>query len=291
MAAILNTIPNLASARVSLQNMQQVLSKLSEEQDGDDINPLEHWRTMRLAGVSYHYSTVDGRIEIGPVDLELARGEITFLVGGNGSGKSSLCKLISLHYSPDAGEIYVGKTRVDPLSRNSCRQAIAAVMTDYYLFDRLLMDMNPETERLVQQLLIELGLAHVLSIEGGRFSRTALSDGQRKRLALLCALLEDRDLYVFDEWADNQDPSFKNIFYLQILPALRARNKAIVVVSHDDRYFNVADQLIVMEGGKCIRKERCVPRDGRQSPQPGATAIVVGAGWRQPAAHSVSKLP
>ena len=86
--------------------------------------------------------------------------------------------------------------------------------------------------------------------ENGRFSTLALSDGQRRRLALLCALVEDRDLYLFDEWAADQDPEFKAIFYRRVLPDLRAAGKAVIAITHDDRYFDVADRLVFMENGR-----------------------------------------
>jgi putative ATP-binding cassette transporter len=113
---------------------------------------------------------------------------------------------------------------------------------------------------------VDLGLANVVTIKNQRFSTTtALSSGQRRRLALLVVLLEDRPLCIFDEWAADQDPAFKRTFYYQILPALRAKQKAVVVISHDDRYFDVADRILVLEDGKLARVE--CPRDGRDGRQ------------------------
>lgn len=251
--AILSTIPNITAASISLRNMERVFAKLSEEQAREEIKPLDQWDALRLSKVSYSYETPDGRFDLGPIDLELRKGETTFIVGGNGSGKSTLCKLLAFHYWPDAGQIHLGNLEVDRRSINSCRQAVGAILTDYYLFDRLLVDLSADDELLVQQYLGELGLHQAVSIENGSFSRTSLSDGQRKRLALLTVLIEDREIYIFDEWAENQDPGFKEIFYQKIVPELRARGKVVVIVSHDDRYFHVADQLIVLERGQLVR--------------------------------------
>ena len=88
-----------------------------------------------------------------------------------------------------------------------------------------------------------------MTLSQSGFSTTHLSHGQRQRLALLGAYLEDRPIYVFDEWAANQEPQFRNIFYRQILPELKARGKLAVVISHDDRYFDVADRLIRLTSG------------------------------------------
>jgi putative ATP-binding cassette transporter len=89
-------------------------------------------------------------------------------------------------------------------------------------------------------------------VREGAFSTLALSQGQRKRLALLTAYLEDRPIYLFDEWAADQDPQFKEIFYHHLLPELRARNKTVLVITHDDRYYDVADRLIKLDYGKLV---------------------------------------
>jgi putative ATP-binding cassette transporter len=95
-----------------------------------------------------------------------------------------------------------------------------------------------------------------VKVEDGKLSTTDLSQGQRKRLALLTAYLEDRPIYLFDEWAADQDPHFKNVFYRELLPALRARGKTVFVISHDDRFYDVADRLIKLDYGKIVHDSR-----------------------------------
>ena len=90
----------------------------------------------------------------------------------------------------------------------------------------------------------------------GVFSTTRLSRGQRKRLALVTAYLEDRPIYLFDEWAADQDPLFRRVFYQRLLPELKRRGKTVVAVTHDDRYFDAADQLIKLEEGKVVKTLR-----------------------------------
>ena len=255
-ALMLNAMPQIAMAKVSLRNIKRVFSALSKEPAAEEIKPLPDWDVVRFSNVSYHYTDEDGGFTLGPLDMEVARGEITFIVGGNGSGKSTLCKLLALHYTPTGGEIYFGGVKIDQQSLNSGRQYISAIFTDYYLFDRLLSNLQAVDEELVNRYLSELEIDRKVKVENGRFSTLALSDGQKKRLALLVTFLEDRDIYIFDEWAADQDPMFKQVFYHHILPELRARNKVVVVISHDDRFFNVADTLMIMEEGKLIRTER-----------------------------------
>lgn len=255
-SVILHAMPLIAIAKVSLRSITRVFSTLSKEDAVEEIRPLPEWDTVRFSNVSYHYTNEDGGFTLGPLDMEVAKGEITFIVGGNGSGKSTLCKLLALHYIPTSGEIYFGGVKMDRESLNSGRQYISAIFTDYYLFDRLLGNLHAVDERLVNRYLTELEIERKVKVENGRFSTLALSDGQKKRLALLVTFLEDRDIYVFDEWAADQDPMFKQVFYHHILPELKARNKVVVVISHDDRFFNLADSLMIMEEGKLLRTER-----------------------------------
>ncbi len=258
-SVILHAMPLIATAKVSLRSITRVFNTLSKEEAVEEIRPLPEWDTVRFSNVSYHYTNQDGGFTLGPIDMEVAKGEITFIVGGNGSGKSTLCKLLALHYTPTSGEIYFGGVKMDRESLNSGRQYISAIFTDYYLFDRLLGNLDAVDEKLVNRYLTELEIERKVKVENGRFSTLALSDGQKKRLALVVTFLEDRDIYIFDEWAADQDPMFKQVFYHHILPELKARNKVVVVISHDDRFFNLADTLMIMEEGKLLRTERLRP--------------------------------
>lgn len=256
---ILNSMPHIAMAKVSLRNIMRVFDTLSKEAAGEEIRPLPDWDAVRFTDVSYRYGDSDGGFELGPISMEVVKGEVTFIVGGNGSGKSTLGKLLALHYDPTGGEIHFGDVRIDKNSLNSGRQYISAIFTDYYLFDRLLSNLNELDEGMVGRYLRELEIDNKVRVENGRFSTIALSDGQKKRLALLVTFVEDRDVYIFDEWAADQDPMFKQVFYHHILPDLKARNKVVVVISHDDRFFHVADKLLMMEDGKLIRTDRARP--------------------------------
>ncbi len=140
------------------------------------------------------------------------------------------------------------------------REGICAIYLDFYLFTHL-FGQTPEALAKANAYLEKLGLASKVRIDGSRFSTTELSSGQRKRLALLVAFLEDRNIYVFDEWAADQDPEFKRVFYTELLPELRRRDKIVLVISHDDRYFDQADQLVFMEHGRVVSTERREPVD------------------------------
>ncbi|MYM84898.1 cyclic peptide export ABC transporter [Duganella sp. FT50W] len=246
-AVLLNTLSPILMAASSLANIERITSGVVEEVACHRSAAAPDWQRLQLRQIAYRHAG-DG-FAVGPVDMEIAKGEITFIVGGNGSGKSTLAKIISLHYLPTSGGLYFDTAAVNDHTREQFRQQISTIYTDYFLFDRLLRDADPVVLARAADLLQELGLDGKVTLYDGRFSTTALSDGQRKRLALLVALLDDKQLYIFDEWAADQDPVFKDVFYRRILPAMRLQGKAVVLISHDDRYFDLADVLYVLRDG------------------------------------------
>jgi putative ATP-binding cassette transporter len=152
-------------------------------------------------------------------------------------------------YEPESGEIRVDD-KVTMTERDDYRQQFSAVFYDFYLFERLFGFEAKDIDSESQKYLDLLQLSHKLEIKNGHLSTVDLSQGQRKRLALLNAYLEDRPIYIFDEWAADQDPQFKRIFYYELVPDLKARGKTVIVISHDDRYYGLADRLIKLESGK-----------------------------------------
>ncbi|WP_322004186.1 cyclic peptide export ABC transporter [Paraburkholderia tropica] len=196
-----------------------------------------------------------GGFELGPVDLTIARGETLFIVGENGCGKTTLIKLLLGLYRPDAGRLCVDGQPVDDRDLDAYRQRFSALFSDYYLFDTLI----PGEARLgadAQRYLERLEIAHKVQVRDGAFTTTDLSTGQRKRLALVHAYLEQRPVMVLDEWAADQDPTFRRIFYTEILPDLKRQGKTLIVISHDDRYFDASDRYIRMENGRIVEEVR-----------------------------------
>lgn len=208
-----------------------------------------------LDGVVYAYRDADGSggFTIGPCDVALTPGETVFVVGNNGSGKSTLTRVITRLYAPAAGAILWDGQLVDDANVRQYRSLFSAVYADFHLFDRL-YGMEGVDAEVVRGLLAKVGLADKVTYEAGRFSTTALSTGQRKRLALVVALIEDRPIYVLDELSADQDPTFRRRYYEEFLPELKARGKTLIVVSHDDRYFGMADRVLIMEDGQFKRE-------------------------------------
>lgn len=133
--------------------------------------------------------------------------------------------------------------------RDSYRQLFTTIFSDYYLFDDLAYGALPDE---AGPHLKRLRIAHKGKLEDDRFTTTDLSTGQRKRLALVQAWLEDRPVVVTDEWAADQDPEFRRVFYEELLPEMKRQGKTLIVISHDDRYFHVADRIVVMKDGRIV---------------------------------------
>jgi putative ATP-binding cassette transporter len=249
-------IPSIMTAKVAAKKLDVLLNEMSTESSGE-VTEMTGVQCINVKDLEYVYSTMESGLgfQLGPIDLTINRGEVTFLVGGNGSGKTTLAKLLSLHYFADKGHIYFDNETVNANNRNGCRQNISAIYSDFYLFPKLYGLSDAELDIRAAENLKKLGLEGKVSIKNGIFSTTNLSDGQKKRLALLVSFLEDRSIYIFDEWAADQDPEFKEIFYYNILPELKEKNKIVIVVTHDDRYFHLADKLVKLESGKVLKEE------------------------------------
>ncbi|WP_432409135.1 cyclic peptide export ABC transporter [Wukongibacter sp. M2B1] len=251
---ILNNIPIILQMRISWKKLldlnQRLMSVKNLSSIDEDSSLSKNNIKIYLKNVHYKYEEQNGeRFTVGPINCDFNAGEITFITGGNGSGKSTLAKLITGLYSPMVGEIKVNGNKVKSEHLSSY---YSAVFCDFYLFEKLYgIDHGSKSKELEKYLKI-LRIDDKVSIENGRFNTTKLSTGQKKRLALLMSYLEDRPVYLFDEWASDQDPEFRRFFYTNLLPDLRNNGKCIIAITHDDRYFHVADKVINMEMGKIV---------------------------------------
>ncbi len=265
LANCVEILPSLATASIALKKIENLglsLSK-SESKFSAVIKPVDSWLSLELRGVTHAYyrEQESSYFTLGAIDLTFKPGELVFIVGGNGSGKSTLVKLLTGLYIPESGEIRLNNQVVTHESREWYRQHFSVVFSDFYLFDRILGFSSPDKDRRIQDYLVKLQLDHKVEINDGQLSTTALSQGQRKRLALLAAYLEDRPIYIFDEWASDQDPMFKDIFYTQLLPELQSQGKTVIVVSHDDRYFPLAERIIKLADGQVESNQRVALED------------------------------
>ncbi len=252
---ILELLPGLSQANVALHKIDTLglsLASHSEIIPEDKPDPQPFSKSLELIQITHTYrrDNEESNFTLGSINLTFHPGELIFLVGGNGSGKSTLAKLITGLYIPEAGEIRLDGEPITDQNREAYRQLFTTVFSDFYLFERILGISLNNLDTQAQEYLRQLQLEHKVQVKEGALSTIDLSQGQRKRLALLTAYLEDRPIYLFDEWASDQDPFFREIFYKQLLPELKHRGKTVLVISHDDRYFHLADRIIKLDYGK-----------------------------------------
>jgi putative ATP-binding cassette transporter len=213
--------------------------------------PFDMIRCSRLA---FHYEDERGQpsFSLSPLDFQIAKGELVFITGGNGSGKSTFLKVLAGLYPSAHGTITVNGVAVGRDNRQSYRHLFANVFSDFHLFDRL-YGIKEFDHRRARELLELTELSHKTSIEDHRIATVSLSSGERKRLALVVSILEDKPILLLDEWAAEQDPRFRRKFYREILPGLKNEGKTVIAVTHDDDHYTVADRVLKMQFGSFVR--------------------------------------
>jgi putative ATP-binding cassette transporter len=238
----------------NIYELEQQIDKKNQFFVKPPMASISQFQEIRVEKMTLHYTDKKGQplFSVGPLNLTIKPGETLFIVGGNGSGKSTFVKLLSGLYYPVTGCIYLDNKEIDYTNYQEYRELFSIIFTDFYLFDKLYGLPTIDKER-VKTLLQMMELDNKTNyLEAGKFSNINLSTGQKKRLALVVALLEDRPIYLFDEWAADQDPHFKKYFYEIILKNLKQQKKTIIVVTHDDKYFETADRILKMEYGQLV---------------------------------------
>lgn len=254
---LVSMLPVVSRAQIAFRRIAELSEQFSSPEPhlllDDRKSRLTTLHSLQMEDVKYAFPPIDGAapFTLGPVNLRINQGDIVFIVGENGCGKTTLIKLLLGLYPPQEGEIRIDDQLITAQNRDDYRQLFTTIFSDYYLFDDPLLG-SQSVPTSAGIYLERLEIAHKVSIRDGIFTTTDLSTGQRKRLALINAWLEERPVLVFDEWAADQDPTFRRIFYTELLPELKKLGKTIIVISHDDRYFDAADQLVRMEAGRVL---------------------------------------
>ncbi|MEI6745164.1 MAG: cyclic peptide export ABC transporter [Methylococcaceae bacterium] len=252
---VINAFPMFVRANVAVENIYQLEHEI-DAVSKKDMNIETHapiFETIEFEQVNFHYPQQNGSSIFGvsSLNFNINKGEIVFIVGGNGSGKSTMLKLLTGLYYPSSGNIYVNGKPLDTNDYVHFRELYTIIFTDFHLFDHLYGVDNIDYSR-VDALLKTMALEKKTTFKEDSFSNTDLSTGQKKRLAYIASVLEDKQIFIFDEWAADQDPEFRKYFYEVLLKELKAKGKTVIAVSHDDRYFSVADKVLKMECGRII---------------------------------------
>ncbi len=273
MWGLLGMVPALSRGQVALEKIEGLGLALDEgKREGGAERPVAQGpQCVEFSNASFSYESKgegERSFTLGPLDMTLATGELVFIIGGNGSGKSTFVKVLTGLYLPQQGAVKLNGETIAPTTQDWYRQHFAAVFSDFYLFKKLL-GLDPSLiASQADGWLKTLQIEHKVSIQDEEYSTINLSQGQRKRLALVTAMLEDRPFYVFDEWAADQDPQYKDVFYGELLPELQARGKGVIVVTHDDRYFHVGDRVLKLDEGKLVDASNGIIRGAMHRPGP-----------------------
>lgn len=246
---ILGWLPAFHSASIAVAKIETLGLMIDEPERQASSELPSRFQQITLHRVGYQYQS-HGQVNfgLGPVDVSIAAGEVVFIAGGNGSGKTTLAKILTGLYLPQEGEVVWDDRAVSDRNRTDYRQLFSTVFVEGHLFDRLLgVEIEPGK---LSYWLDLLEIRDKVDTVTGRLHQDKLSRGQHKRLALLVAALDDRPIFVFDEWAAEQDPGFKQVFYLQVVPELKRAGKTVVAITHDDRYFHLADRVIKLVDGQ-----------------------------------------
>jgi len=271
-AILINAMPVLNRVNLSIDElvsleaeMDQAISKEFSRRNDDESKEEEcdlifsDFKEISMKNVSFSYTSVsdygdenNSDFTAGPFNDTINRGELLFIIGGNGSGKSTYLKLLTGLYYPENSNLFVDSRAIDTSSYPAYRDLFSVIFTDFHLFDKFYGMENIDSNK-VNYWLEKMRMQDKVEYKNGGFTRTSLSTGQRKRLAFIAAILEDKPILVMDEFAADQDPQFRQYFYETLLPEIKAMGKTVIAVTHDDHYFHVADRLLKMEEGKMVK--------------------------------------
>jgi putative pyoverdin transport system ATP-binding/permease protein len=258
---LVQSIPILLNANAAADRIQRLDAALAATLIPTDtltIAAPKRFHTIEMRGIVFRYvdKFSDTVFKIGPIDFTLKSGELVFITGGNGSGKSTFLRVLAGLYPPDAGDVTLDGRPVNNANRDEYRGLMSAIFFDYHLFQRLygIPDADPAE---VGRLLTQFRLADKTSLTDGEFRTLDLSGGQRRRLALIVSMLEKRPIMILDEWTAEQDPEFRRKFYDELLPEMLQAGATIVVITHDDRYLDelhLPARRIKMDEGRIVEQ-------------------------------------
>jgi putative ATP-binding cassette transporter len=256
---LVQAIPILLNANASADRIERLQAALQDTVAA--IEPIEvkapkRFDLIEMQNIVFRYvdKFSDTVFKIGPIDFTLRSGELVFITGGNGSGKSTFLRVLSGLYPPDSGDITLDGARINDATRDDYRAMMSAIFFDYHLFQRLYGIPDPDPAE-VGRLLRQFRLEDKTGLSNGEFRTLDLSGGQRRRLALIVSLLEKRPIMLLDEWTAEQDPEFRRKFYDELLPEMMQAGATVVVITHDDRYLDelhLPARRIRMDEGRIV---------------------------------------
>lgn len=253
---VIQSLPSISQADISARQLLRLRSKLEDAwvaPPAATTNFANQIQNLSLENIAYHYADQEAfkGFNFGPANISFDAGKVYFIRGKNGSGKTTLVRVLLGLYEPSEGRILVDGIPIPQPTNSSYRDLFSVVFSDFYLFKKLYGLVQAKIDQ-AQELIVMLRLEDKVSVLNAEFDTVSLSTGQRKRLALMVALLEDRPFVVLDEWAADQDPEFRKYFYEKLIPYIKGLGKTVIAITHDDKYYDVADEVITVQQGKLI---------------------------------------
>lgn len=242
--SLLSSVPTLLTAKIALDKISNL--ELNSYDDSFHIaKPFGKWSKISFKNLAFSY----GNFSLKPTTLDIHKGELIFLIGKNGSGKSTFSLLFSALIKAKSGELYLDEHKIDDDNVYAYRALISAIFSEFHLFTQTIKNGACADEKDIKHYLKVLELENKIEVKDAELTDTKLSSGQKKRLAMLICLLEERDVLIFDEFAADQDPVFRRFFYKELLPLLKKQGKTILTISHDETYFDAADRILLAQDG------------------------------------------
>lgn len=246
-----------AQYAVSNSRLRKFLADFETQDNTDDAVHEEQtdreFESITLKNICFNYRSKESErvFGIGPLNLKIKKGEVVFIIGGNGSGKSTFINILTGLYQASEGEFILNEQEVinDPFV---IQRHIAAVFTDNHIFSNNYDNYSLENNGKYKELLEMMEMDKITEDDSEESARKSFSKGQSKRMSLIFALLENKPVIVLDEWAADQDPYFRKYFYEKLLPKLKQDGKTIIAVTHDDAYFKYADRVIKFDYGRIV---------------------------------------
>jgi putative ABC transport system ATP-binding protein len=200
-------------------------------------------------------------VAVRDVSLSVAPGEVVLIMGPSGSGKTTLLSMLGGLLKPSTGRIQIGQddlTRLDERRLPGVRlRRIGFIFQDFNLLSSLscldnvalVVQLTGVSRRAARQrarqLLEQLGMGHRLG-----FLPEKLSGGEKQRIAIARALVNEPDIILADEPTANLDSHHGHETMRLLRRIAKEENRSVVIVSHDQRIKDIADRVLWLEDGE-----------------------------------------
>lgn len=258
--SIADSIPNIAMINIAINQVKKMEIDVMSLSNEEIITTNEYEKDTMVNNIVFkdvmfsYENEKEKNFELGPINLDIKRGKTYLICGENGAGKTTFLKLLVGLYKPKKGEISLNGRLLQLKDYQNYRELFSVIYSDYYLFKNLYGHDDSVSDD-INYLLSKMGIEDKVSIDNNKLSTLNLSSGQKKRLALILSLVENKNIIVLDEWAAEQDPGFKRFFYEEIVPKMKSDGKTVILISHDEKYFNSLDTIIEIDNDGIYSRE------------------------------------